>query len=756
MMQTILIVEDNPVTRKMLRLTLENERYVIWEVGDGQSALRLAQEQRPAVIVQDLMLPDMDGFDLIRRLRALPMTTGIPILCYSSLVGPDDEQRVLAAGFTDLILKPAAPAELLKIVRTYLERQPAGVPGQFTGRHILLVDDDLVLRKLSTLRLQAAGARVTAAVNGNDALAKARAEAPDAILSDVLMPECDGFGLCLALRQDPHLSAIPIVLMSSKYVDPEDLELAKKLGANTLIMRSPDLGTVLDALTDSLTEFAPPAPASTPQLQAAHLERVMYQLHRNVNEQAQSIQNHTLYGILAGFLEQVASIQARGGELAAKLDEVLVHYLDACGYPTGAIYLLEANAELAPHALCGVPKAKAEAWLDFFGQAALLSQAMEHNIPIALSTDDAAARAVLHMAGAESMVLCPLYVDNLPLGVLVLCSKRRQLDPEWLALAQAATRPISQTIVFARTLSALTVSEQRFRGVAESLTDCVVITNEQGKIVYANAAVEALFGYTADSLRGLDSARLTPLLAPRGGTWTGRATHSDGRQIPVKGTTAVMLDPEQPDHLTYTHVIHDLSAQEHMERLRHLANHDALTQVYNHRIFEEALKTCLSEAALHGAYGALLFLDLDHFKQINDRLGHAAGDTVLVAFAEVLRSVVRQTDVVARLGGDEFAIVAPYTQSEQAQAFAIKLLQQLAAHPVDYNDASIPLHASIGIAFYDQRTTATAVLLASADQALYYRAKEAGRGCYRVCDPDTMVMGAAVKQTERYHGQAKD
>lgn len=209
--------------------------------------------------------------------------------------------------------------------------------------------------------------------------------------------------------------------------------------------------------------------------------------------------------------------------------------------------------------------------------------------------------------------------------------------------------------------------------------------------------------------------------------------HRDGRRLPVNGSTAVVLNPDHPDRLTYTHVLHDLSAQEHMEQLRQLADHDPLTHVYNRRVFETELATRLSEAGRYAVCGAVLLLDLDHFKQINDALGHAAGDAALVAFAQVLRGASRPTDVIARVGGDEFAILAPYAQCEHAEGFARKLLQQLAAHPAQCNGKA--LSASIGIACYDKLTTVAAELLARADRALY-QAKQAGRGCYRLYQPD--------------------
>lgn len=100
-------------------------------------------------------------------------------------------------------------------------------------------------------------------------------------------------------------------------------------------------------------------------------------------------------------------------------------------------------------------------------------------------------------------------------------------------------------------------------------------TLERNKIIYVNAAVETLFGHPADILLGWEDARLTPLLGSNAGVWAGSVTHRDGRQISVTGSTAVATHSERPDRLTYTHVIHDLSAQERMEQWQHLAGADA-------------------------------------------------------------------------------------------------------------------------------------------------------------------------------------
>ena len=139
------------------------------------------------------------------------------------------------------------------------------------ARTILLAEDDPRLRKLMLLRLRDAGYEVATADDGVEALEKAQQSPPDAIVSDVLMPGLDGFKLCQAVRQDPRLVLVPVVLMSSASIEQADLVLAQSAGASAYVLRTPECGEVIGALEDSLGRGpAPPAednPALVAELQ---------------------------------------------------------------------------------------------------------------------------------------------------------------------------------------------------------------------------------------------------------------------------------------------------------------------------------------------------------------------------------------------------------------------------------------------------------------------------------------------------------
>lgn len=139
----ILVVEDNPITEKILRLSLESEGYEVLAARDGRTALRITEDRCPDLVLQDLILPDISGFDLVARLRSRPGWDGIPILALSGFVTALEEARLSVTGFDDFIPKPIEPSRLLQIIRAYLPRQESGAAEQFgKGRRLLLADDD--------------------------------------------------------------------------------------------------------------------------------------------------------------------------------------------------------------------------------------------------------------------------------------------------------------------------------------------------------------------------------------------------------------------------------------------------------------------------------------------------------------------------------------------------------------------------------------------------------------------------------------
>ena len=294
----------------------------------------------------------------------------------------------------------------------------------------------------------------------------------------------------------------------------------------------------------------------------------------------------------------------------------------------------------------------------------------------------------------------------------------------------------------------------RFTGAFDNAPNGILLTDSRRIVMAANAAAEhlldrdeaALTGMTLASLcdpldLGDDEAQWRSLRAGdiRGYTEERKLLKVSGESIPVLMSMSRM-QPGTEGASVIVHLV-DLSAQRRSERqLAYVADHDPLTGLFNRRRFDQELARHLLRVARHGPAGAVLLLDLDHFKYVNDTLGHAVGDIVLCTVADALAERVRAADVLARLGGDEFAILLPDAVStadvENAAAdiiasvsgIRVKLPQEHAG-PVE----DVHVTASIGAALVPPFADADRVLTA-ADLAMY-EAKEAGRARARLHSP---------------------
>jgi len=162
-----------------------------------------------------------------------------------------------------------------------------------------------------------------------------------------------------------------------------------------------------------------------------------------------------------------------------------------------------------------------------------------------------------------------------------------------------------------------------------------------------------------------------------------------------------------------------------------LAYFDGLSGLANRRLFNDELRGHFAHLARRGTPFVLLLIDLDYFKQVNDTMGHDAGDAVLVAVARRLGEAVRETDRVARLGGDEFAVLMPDIVDATAIATVCARIQESVSRPIQHGQFPLHVDVSIGIACAPRDATTPDALYKAADLALY-EAKAAGRGCWRL------------------------
>lgn len=213
-----------------------------------------------------------------------------------------------------------------------------------------------------------------------------------------------------------------------------------------------------------------------------------------------------------------------------------------------------------------------------------------------------------------------------------------------------------------------------------------------------------------------------------------RYRHARGHHLWVLVTVSLVRD-DQGRPLYLISQVQDISERKELaESLEYLVDHDFLTGLFNRRRFERDLATEAQRISRYGLPGAVVLVDLDNFKSVNDALGHEAGDDLLVAVAGALRQRMRQTDVLARVGGDEFAVLLPQTGAAQARIVADGIVSTVRRRVEAGSDRSIRVTASVGVALFDGQRAAE--LMHQADLAMY-EAKAAGRDrfvLYRTSD----------------------
>ena len=454
----VLVVEDNPISRKLTRLTLETEGFTVIEAANGQSAIDAVTRDCPDLILQDLLLPDLDGLDLVQRLHELTGSGKVPILALTGLIAEGDEKKLPLAPFADYLFKPVEPSFLASTVRGHLaaSRTSESVPGQ--GKIILAVDDNTQQLKLLATYLANLGFGVTTAKDGGEALVKAETTLPDAVISDVLMPNVDGFELCRSIRKHQRLSNIPIVLLTNNYDDEADRQLATASGANALIQRTPDCKEAVEILLRSLNQSAPLPAQDDERFEAGHKESLMRQLNRQARLSvdlarrcaAQSAQISVLASAAQSFLKPGQSIESL-------LAEILAHYLTVIGFSRGAVYLVNESSKLKFAGQIGFPEAREPELEDFFGRREWLHQVMACEEPTVVTTpaSDEQFQTLLTRVSARSIITAPLAFDGRPLGVITLFSERRELYPEWTHFSKLIHGQISQTVALWQTISQL-------------------------------------------------------------------------------------------------------------------------------------------------------------------------------------------------------------------------------------------------------------------------------------------------------------
>jgi len=279
--------------------------------------------------------------------------------------------------------------------------------------------------------------------------------------------------------------------------------------------------------------------------------------------------------------------------------------------------------------------------------------------------------------------------------------------------------------------------------LVETLEDhAIFMMDTEGHIATWNKGAEIQLGYSEKEMRGkhfskiftkedvlLDIPAQELKISKKKGRCRDDRKHvrKDGAELWVSGVVTAIRDKEG-NLRGYSKILNDISAQIKAEDLiRHQAMHDTLTGLPNRKLMNDNFSETLRESKKNSEQFAVLFIDVDAFKKINDTKGHEMGDLLLEEIARRLASSVRQEDMVARFGGDEFIIILKKVNVAEkiAQKVSLSMIS-----PVEINGKEMRVTISIGIALYPQDGKTVRVLISAADKALY-KAKESGGNCYK-------------------------
>ena len=309
--------------------------------------------------------------------------------------------------------------------------------------------------------------------------------------------------------------------------------------------------------------------------------------------------------------------------------------------------------------------------------------------------------------------------------------------------------------------------------ILDSAAEGILGLDDYGRITFANAAAADMLGISQAELRGQnihdvvhvgDDAGTPPHTAEECPVLLS-ITHGivqhledevfsprDGTSFPVTYTSSPMAESGRLTGAVLT--FNDVTERKRFEaQLQYLADHDPVTGLYNRRRFEQELARQLSHAARYGTGGAVLALDLDNFKYVNDTMGHKAGDEVIASVARNVRERIRESDTLARLGGDEFAVLLPGANLEQAQSSARTIIDAVRSHAVSAGGQQLRVTTSVGITTFGNREVDGEALLVEADLAMY-DAKSAGRDRFALYTP-MAVREAQIESRLAWAGRVR-
>jgi PAS domain S-box-containing protein len=371
-------------------------------------------------------------------------------------------------------------------------------------RRILLVDDDPLQLKLAHFLLTDLGFQVSTAKDAGDGLAQLRRGGFEAVLSDVLMPQPDGFRFCDEIRNDSAIAHLPVVLLSSNFVDSADREVARRVGASAMIERTPRLTEAVAALDHAMRQ--PVQPASVGLEHTEYSDRMLRQLDRQVLLNDVAARRAAMHVAIMKVISGISQTLTRRQDLAVALPEVLADLLTACGLTSGALFMpvatrhryeVAASLGLSPAQIAHIHRHGTHSSI-----VADVVDAMEP-VVIEASAGTPEIGELLAELGGASGLLVPLVADGACLGMLLLLSPTNDLlEPAWLAFAAGMGTQIGQAFALSQTMAKLVASEVGYRRIMETTSEGVGVVDAEGKLSFVNPRLASILGCATPDVLG--------------------------------------------------------------------------------------------------------------------------------------------------------------------------------------------------------------------------------------------------------------
>jgi diguanylate cyclase (GGDEF)-like protein/PAS domain S-box-containing protein len=360
------------------------------------------------------------------------------------------------------------------------------------------------------------------------------------------------------------------------------------------------------------------------------------------------------------------------------------------------------------------------------------------------------------LTGMRGSVAFPVHAEGRTIGVLIFDSREvRKPDERLLRTLALVGGQVGLLVRRAQAEQALAASERKFRALIEHASDAIALYDRALRRIYRSGTAQRISGYTDDERLGgplMDQvfeedrpalqAVVDALMKASGSSapFRCRLLTKSGRLRWIEGVATNLFDEPAVGALVVNY--RDIDERMRYEsRIEHLASHDALTGLPNRTLLRDRVEQAIAHARRTRGRVALMYVDLDQFKLVNDSWGHGAGDALLLEVGARLRATMRQGDTVARLGGDEFVVLlSSVARADDCTVVARKIAAAL-ARPVALAARELQVNASIGIALYPEDGADLDALLQCADAAMY-RAKEAGRNGYQYYSAE---MGAHAR-----------